>query len=88
MSEVPSPVHEDRPIDAIAGLMSAAAIFVGLIAIAYRPIRVGVPAIGLALIASAIGGRHARLAAAAVAIATSAWVVGMILAVVTRHPLY
>ena len=88
MSEIPSPVREDRPIDAIAGLLAGAAIFAGLIAIAYRPIRVGAPAIGLALVASAIGGRNARLAAAALAIATAAWVVGMIVAVITRHPLY
>ncbi len=89
MSELPSPIREpDRPIDAIAGLMSAAAIFVALIALAYRPIRVGAPAIGLALVASAIGGRHGRLAGAAVAVATACWVVGMILAVFTRHPLY
>src|SRR6266849_7386593 len=80
LSELPTPVREDRPIDAIAGLMAGAAIFAGLIAIAYRPIRVGTPAIGLALVASAIGGRNARLAGAALAIATAAWVVGMIVA--------
>ena len=59
--------------------MAGAAIFAGLIAIAYRPIRVGAPA---------IGGRNARLAGAALAIATAAWVAGMIVAVITRHPLY
>jgi len=80
--------------------MAAAAIFVSLLSmvnvdlslagtdIIARPVRAGVAAIALALIASAIGGRHRRLAAAAVGITGFAWLVGMVLAVVTEHPLY
>lgn len=87
-------------LDTLAGLMAAAAMLLGVLAlfnvdlslagtqVAIRPIRMGVPAIGLALIAAAIGGRHQRLAGVAVAFTGVCWVVGMILAVVTQNPLY
>lgn len=68
--------------------MSAAAIFVGLVALAYRPSRVAPFAIVLALVAAGIGGRHRRLAAVAVAVASACWTVGMVIAVLTRNPIY
>ncbi len=91
--------HRER-IDTLAGLMSAAAIFIGLLGMTnfnlsisgthleMRPIRIGVAAIVLALVAAGIGGRHRRLAGAAVAIAAGAWVAGMIIAVVTERPIF
>jgi hypothetical protein len=87
-------------IDTVAGLMSATAIFLGLLGatnlnlsiegthLDMRPIRVGVAAIALALIAAGLGGRHQRLAAAAVGIAGACWVIAMIIAVVTQRPLF
>jgi hypothetical protein len=42
----------------------------------------------IALIAVAMGGRHARLATWAVAVVTVGWVAGMIVAVVTESPVY
>jgi hypothetical protein len=45
-------------------------------------------AILLALIAVAIGGRHARLAGFAAAIGALAFAVGMATAVITSHPLW
>jgi hypothetical protein len=98
MSAVPARSRE--ALDTVVGLMAAAAIFLSLLAmvnidlsisghdLAARPIRVGVGAILLALVAAAIGGRHRRLATAAVFIAAAAWMFGMIIAVVTEHPLY
>lgn len=83
-----SPAERDRPSDTIAGLLSAAAIAVGLVAIAYRPVRLAPPAIVLALVAAGIGGRHGRLAAVAVTVATVGWFVGMVLAVITHHRLF
>jgi hypothetical protein len=87
-------------IDTLAGLMSATAIFLGLLGatdlnlsiegthLDMRPVRVGVAAIALALIAAGLGGRHQRLAAAAVGIAGACWVIAMIIAVVTQRPLF
>jgi hypothetical protein len=42
----------------------------------------------LALLAAAIGGRHQRLAALAIAVGGVSFLVGMALAVLTDHPLY
>jgi hypothetical protein len=72
----------------IAGLLAAAALFAGLVAIAYRPFRIAPFAVLIALIATGIGGSHRRLAAWALAVASLGWVLGMIFAVLTRHPLY
>ena len=98
MSAIPEPQREH--LDTLAGLLSATAIFVGLLGatnfelsisgteLAMRPIRVGVAAVILALVAAAIGGRHRRLAASAVGISGTSWVVGMIIAVVTQRPIF
>jgi hypothetical protein len=87
-------------LDTVVGLMAAAAIFVsvlgminvdlslGGVSFEARPIRVGVGAVLLALVAAGIGGRHQRLATAAVFITAACWMFGMIIAVVTGHPLY
>ena len=42
----------------------------------------------MALLATAIGGRHQRLAALALGVGAVCFVVGMALAVLTDHPLY
>ena len=93
----------DRPLgpsEALAGLAAAAAIFLGALSamnvdftisgvhLGFEPIKVGVPAIGLALVSAWIGGRHTRLATFAIAFTTICWIVGMSVAVVTRRPLY
>ena len=87
-------------LDTFAGLLSATAIFIGLLGatnfnlsisgthLEMRPVRIGVAAVVLALIAAGIGGRHRRLAAAAVAIAGASWVLGMAIAVITQRPLF
>ena len=76
--------HERNRLDTIAGLMSATAIFLGVLTITnfnlsiagnhleMRPIRIGVAAVVLALVAAGIGGRHERLAQVAVASPASA----------------
>lgn len=74
--------------DAIAGLLAALAIFVSLISLAYRPGRLVPAALLMALLATAIGGRHQRLAALAIAVGAICFVVGMALAVLTDNPLY
>jgi hypothetical protein len=85
---VPPTVERDRPADAIAGFLAAAAIFVSLMGLAYRPARLVPVAILLALVAVGIGGRNARLAQLAVVVGSASFAVGMALAVLTGHPLY
>jgi len=85
---VTQPLEETRPSEAVAGFLAALSIFASLFALAYRPVRIMPFAIVLAFVAAGMGGRHARLAAFAVGIATVCFVAGMVIAVVTRHPLY
>ena len=97
----PQPVQEpQRPAEAIAGLLAATAIFIGALVamdiaftisgvrLEFSPIRVGVPTEVAALLAAALGGRHARLAAFAVVFCTLCFFVGMVVVVVTGRPLY
>ncbi len=91
---------ERERVDTVTGLMSATAIFLAVLGatdlhltisgedIQMRPIRVGVAAVLLALIAAGIGGRHRKLAAIACMIAAGGWLVGMIVAVITERPLF
>lgn len=79
---------DSRIMETLAGLMAAAAIFLALMGLAFRPVRMTIFAALLALVAVAIGGRHHRLAAFALGTAGVCWVLGMTLAIVTGHPLY
>ena len=83
-----SPVREEGPAEVIAGLLASLALFAGLFGLAYRPVRVIPFAIALALIATAMGGRHARLAAAALLTCGLCFIVGLAVAVLTNHPIF
>ncbi len=94
------PAGDRDRLDTLAGLMAATAIFVGLLAsfgidlsisgthLRMTPVKLGLPAMALALFAAALDGRHRRLAAVAVALTCLFWVIGMVLAIVTGNPLY
>jgi hypothetical protein len=82
------PISEDRPADAIAGLLAALSVLASAIGLAYRPARLIPFALLLAIIAVGMGGRHARLAGAAVAVGGVCFVVGMAVAVVTNHAVF
>jgi hypothetical protein len=60
----------------------------GAIAVAYRPVVVGIFSIFVAFLATALAERNQRLAAASVAIASTGWLVGMIVCVITSRPLW
>lgn len=77
-----------RAADGVAGYLAAAALFVGLIGIVYKPAQVGVGAILVALLAAAMGGPQRRLAAGALVIATVSWILGMTLAVLLDRPIW
>ena len=72
----------------IAGFLAAFAIFVSLIGVVYRPVRIIPAAVLVALIALGMGGRHQGLAIFAVAVTSVAWLVGMTVAIVVNHPLF
>lgn len=88
MSVTPHAESSRRPGEAIAGLLASLSIFASCIGVAYRPARLIPAAIVLALLATALGGRHSRLAALAIAVGGVCFVVGMAIAVITGKPIY
>jgi hypothetical protein len=84
----------------LAGLAAAAAIFLSVMMalnidldvagahIVFAPVRVGVAAELLALLAAWVGGRHARLATFAVFFTAICWVLGMAIAVIYENPVF
>jgi hypothetical protein len=72
----------------VAGYLATASIFIALIGITYRPVRIIPAAVVLALIATGMGTRNRALGIAAVAIAAASFVCGMTAAVLTGHPLW
>jgi hypothetical protein len=87
VSAQPQP-RRSEAVEAVAGLMAAAALFTGLVAIVYKPTRIATGAIVIALVAAAMGGRHRKLAAWAVAITAASWLLGMAIAVWTKSPIF
>jgi hypothetical protein len=83
-----APYDRARPAETIAGFLAATAIFVSVVGVAYRPLRLIPLALVLALLAAGIGGRATRLATWAVAIGAVAFAVGMAAAVITSKPLW
>jgi hypothetical protein len=83
-----APYERTRPAETVAGFLAAASIFVSLMGIAYRPLRLIPLALVLALIAAGIGGRALRLATWAVITGALAFAVGMAAAVITSNPLW
>jgi hypothetical protein len=77
-----------RPTDIVAGYLAAMAIFICLIGLAWHPLRLILPGIVVAMIAAGMGGRHQRLAFAAVSIAAACFFLGMIITVLTERPLW
>jgi hypothetical protein len=86
--DLPNDTRRHTPADTVAGLLSALALFTALIGVAYRPVRVIPFAIVVALIAAAMSDRHTRLAQATIGISTACFVAGMIIAVLSSHPLF
>ena len=83
-----SAVERSGPSESVAGFLAALAMFVALIGIAWHPLRLIAPAIIVALVAAAMGGRHRRLAFAAVMTVAACFFVGMMIAVITSRPLW
>jgi hypothetical protein len=88
VSTVPEARAGDRYGEVVAGFLASAALFAGLVAIVYKPVRIAPAALVVALIAAGMGGRHQRLAAAATAVVTLGWIAGMVVCVITERPLF
>jgi hypothetical protein len=77
-----------RPSETVAGYLSAIAIFTSVTGIFWHPLRLILPAMGLALIASAMAGPNRRLQLASVMIGAVSLFLGLALAVATGHPVW
>ena len=79
--------ESDRP-DRVAGFLCAFSLALSAVAIARSPVLLATSAIVVALVATRMTTRHATLAAAAVTFAGIAFVLGMVVAVVTDGALF
>jgi hypothetical protein len=77
-----------RPVDAVAGLMSAGALFLGVFELFYRPFRLAPVALILILAATIMSREQERLTKLALLVVGVGFVAGAALQVLTHHPLY
>jgi hypothetical protein len=82
------PIREDRPSELVAGFLASFAIFASLVGLVRRPVPVTTAAILVSIVAAGIGGRHARLAALAVAVSSACFVLGLVIAIVTGNSIF
>jgi hypothetical protein len=79
---------EKRSSDTVAGYLAAIAIFVSLVGLAWHPLRLIVPSLAIALIASGMGSGKGRLQFAAVLICAVCLFFGFTIAVAFSKPLW
>lgn len=77
-----------EPVEAVAGLLAAGAMFIGFFELFYRPFRLAPAAVILLLIATVMSTRHQRLIGVAFAVVGICFVAGAALQVITHHPLF
>jgi hypothetical protein len=87
-SEILHDRQERRTAETVAGYLSAIALFVALVGLAWHPLRLILPSLAIALIASGMAGPGRRLPFAAVLICAVCLFLGFTIAVVTSHPLW
>jgi hypothetical protein len=76
------------PTETVAGLLAAAAMFIGFLELFYRPFRLAPAAVILLLIATVMSTRQQRLIGLAFAVVGICFVAGAALQVWTKHPLF
>jgi hypothetical protein len=79
---------EKRSSETVAGFLSAIAIFISLVGIAWHPLRLILPGLALSLIASGMGNGKGRLQFAAVMICAVCFFLGLTIAVTLSKPLW
>ena len=85
---MPARISPTRPVEAVAGIMAAGALFLGVLELAYRPFRLAPVAVILLLAAAVMSKDQQRLIALAFAVVGVGFIVGVTLQVITHHPLY
>ena len=86
-----APIEDDRAgaAEVVAGFLAALSMTASALALFYRPVRLAPFAILIALIAAGLAkDRILKLAGAAVAAGTLAWLLGMAIAVILSKPIY
>jgi hypothetical protein len=79
---------EKRTSATVAGFLSSIAIFMSLVGLAWHPLRLILPSLAIALIASGMGNGKGRLQFAAVLICGVCLFFGMTIAVALNKPLW
>jgi hypothetical protein len=79
---------EKRTSETVAGFLSAIAIFVSLVGLAWHPLRLILPSLAIALIASGMGSGKGRLQLASVLICAVCLFFGLTIAVALSKPLW
>ena len=74
--------------ETVAGFLSAIAIFVSLVGLAWHPLRLILPSLAIALVASGMGRGKGRLQFAAVLISAVCLFFGLTIAVAFSKPLW
>jgi hypothetical protein len=80
--------EEKRTSETVAGFLSAIAVFVSLVGLAWDPLRLILPSLAVALIASGMGSGKGRLQFAAILICAACLFLGMTIAVALSKPLW
>ena len=82
-------VDSSTPVkDVVIGYLSAAAIFAGIACVFWVPMRIGPPAMAIALTAAVMANGHRRVANWAVGVTTLGWLAGMVVAVMLSRDLF
>jgi hypothetical protein len=77
-----------RPVEAVAGLLAAGALFLGAMELVYRPFRMAPAALILLLVATVMTTQQQRLVRLGFAVVGVCFVAGAAIQVLTHHPLY
>jgi hypothetical protein len=77
-----------EPVEAVAGLLAAGAMFIGFFELFYRPFRLAPAAVILLLVATVMSTGHQRLIGIGFAVVGICFVAGAALQVITHHPLF
>ena len=82
-------VDNSTPVkEVVIGYISAAAIFAGIACVFWVPMRIGPPAMAIALVAATMAGGKRRVANWAVGVTTLGWLAGMIVSVMLSRDLF
>jgi hypothetical protein len=77
-----------RPSEAVAGLLAASGLFLGVLELFYRPFRIAPAALFLLLVATVMSTEQQRLVRLGFVAVGVCFVVGAAIQILTHHPLY